>query len=401
MKILYFGKLCDLDLFFTKEKKQQPYFVAQYMYENALYKELIKDKHIELEVISIYQTEYFPKDKFYFQKSDSELGFTYLPFINLPFIREFSYFLSTCYFILRWFIQNKKADLKCIYSSCHFPPVSAAIVMMSRVLQIANTVTFTDLPLFTYSSDRIKKMKIYKRAVIKPYLKLVNTLQQAYDNYVLFSEEMNKVVNKKGRPYLVIEGIYNGDNLNLEKKKKYPAIAHAGTLNREVGIAKILEVFNKIENQEVELWLMGKGDMESEIIKKSKKDKRIKYFGFLPREDVFNRLKEAKLLINLRDPKDEYTKHSFPSKMFEYMASGTPVFTTELKGIPTEYYQYTYSTDSYSSEDIKRTIEKIILTNKDEMKKKGIEAQKFILNKKNAFAQKTKIVDFLYKNIQK
>ena len=60
-------------------------------------------------------------------------------------------------------------------------------------------------------------------------------------------------------------------------------------------------------------------------------------------------MKEAKLLINLRNPEDKYTKYSFPSKTFEYMVSGTPFFTTKLEGIPSEYYNYLYCIDSYET----------------------------------------------------
>ena len=71
-----------------------------------------------------------------------------------------------------------------------------------------------------------------------------------------------------------------------------------------------------------------------------KNNEKIKYFGVIDFESILLRQKNTDLLINPRPSIDEYTKYSFPSKIMEYMASGTPVLTTKLSGIPMEYYDY-------------------------------------------------------------
>jgi glycosyltransferase involved in cell wall biosynthesis len=398
MKILYFGKICDEDIYTKKKSKQQPYFIAQYMYEKALYEELINDECIEIDVVSIFQTDYFPKDKLYFSKKKSALNFKYLSFVNLPFFREVCYFFTACIQIYKWNRLNRSSStIRYLYSSCHFPPVSAAIIIMSKILSIKTVVTFTDLPLFTYSKERIKKMKIYKRLVINPYLKLIKFLQENYDNYILFSSAMNKVVNPKNKPSLIIEGIYNAIDLDLRNTTKRHAIAHAGTLNKEVGIQKILDVFRLVDDKSLELWLIGKGDMVDEIISQSKADDRIKYLGFLSREVVFTKLKEAKLLVNLRNPDDEYTKYSFPSKMFEYMVSGTAVLSTRLEGIPEEYYEYIYAIDEYDDNQICSHMMNILNEKEMNLNKRGKNAQQFILQKKTSKIQERRIREFLLK----
>jgi len=304
MEILYFGKICDEDIYKKKKSKQQPYFIAQYMYEKALYEELINDESIEIDVVSIFQTDYFPKDKLYFSKKKSTLNFKYLSFVNLPFFREVSYFFTACIQIYKWNRLNRSpSTIKYLYSSSHFPPVSAAIIIMSKILSIKTVVTFTDLPLFTYSKERIKKMKIYKRLVIKPYLKLIKFLQENYDNYILFSSAMNKVVNPKNKPSLIIEGIYNAFGLDLRNTTKRHAIAHAGTLNKEVGIQKILDVFSLVDDKSLELWLIGKGDMVDDIISQSKADDRIKYLGFLSREERFHQVERSKIISEFKKPR--------------------------------------------------------------------------------------------------
>jgi glycosyltransferase involved in cell wall biosynthesis len=397
MKILYIGKICDDELFKEKEKQQQPFFIAQYMYEKALWNEFKKNNNLDIETVSIYQTEYYPKDTLVFNKKPSKKdGIKYLEFINIPYLRELTYFTSACVTILKWVLINKNIKEKFIYTSCHFPPVSLAVVVMGKLFSVKKIVTFTDLSLFTYSKQKVKKMKPYKRFLMKPYLTLVNKLQKSYDAYILFSKAMNNIVNSKKSPSLVIEGIYNsaGIDFSIPKIKKN-AIAHAGTLNREVGIETILDVFSLIEDENLELWLMGKGDMTDEIIRRAEIDTRIKYLGFMPRKEVFEKLREAKLLINFRDPSDLYTKYSFPSKMFEYLVSGTPVFTTKLEGIPDDYTQNMFTIKSFDNQELALKLIEILQKNDSQLNEIGERAKRFVLTEKNSNIQAKKIETFL------
>ena len=397
MNILYFGKICEDDLFKKKEKNNLPFFIAQYMYEKILLFEFQKYNKLNIDVVSIYQIEYFPKNILFFKRRKKfKNEFYTLGFINFPFIRELSFFLSACIKILSWFIKNRHIKNKYIYSSCHFPPVSMAVIMMGKILGIKKIITFTDLSLFTYSDKKVKIMKLYKKIIIRPYIYIVNKLQRKYDLYLLFSKEMNHIVNPKNKPYLVIEGIFNSQQLNLDTvRTKENAIAYAGSLNLEFGVDKILDAFCLIKDPSLELWLIGSGDMNDEIIKRSIIDSRIKYLGFMPRNKMFDKLKDAKLLVNFRNPSDSYTKYSFPSKMLDYMATGTPVLTTKLSGIPQEYYKYCYTTVDANLDSLKNEILNISRKDQTELDLFGKKASKFILENKTPTSQVKKIYDIL------
>ena len=265
---------------------------------------------------------------------------------------------------------------------------------MGKILGVKKVIAFTDLSLYTYSDEKIGKMPLYKKVLIKPYVRVVNKLQKSYDLYILFSEPMKDVVNKAGKPYLVMEGIHNPDGIVFEKQKKCNAILYAGKLNREVGVQKILDVFNMIDDDSLELWFLGNGDMKDEILEASKINKNIKYLGFRDRKEVFRFLQKAKLLINLRNPDDEYTKYSFPSKTFEYMVSGTPMISTDLEGIPDEYKKYMFMVD-YSDEKIVDKIYEILGLDDVFLEEFGKKAREFVLNEKAPCVQVKKINKFL------
>ncbi|MCK2156176.1 glycosyltransferase [Exiguobacterium sp. 17-1] len=398
MKILYFGQICDSELLEKKKTEKNPFFIAQFMYEEALLKELIK-KTKNIEINSIYQCNYYSKkEKFIFKRKIKD-NIKYLNFVNLPFLKELNFFLHAFFRVLVWNVKNYNEKEKIILSSCHYAPVSLAVVISKKIMKLNSIMTFTDISSFTYSPTRIKKMKLYKRILMNPYLKLVNKLQNSHDGYILFSRQMNEVLNVKNNPFIVIEGIYNNNLKNVEllsmPKSKSKVIVHAGTLNREVGIQKILDVFKQMKDSNYALWFFGKGDMDSSIHSASKLDSRIKHFGFIEREEVNKKILQATLLINLRNPQDIYTKYSFPSKMFEYMASGIPVFSTKLSGIPSEYYEHIYSTSNYETNDLVKELENVLSNDLSVLNSKGSSAKKFILENKNSEKQVSKILSFL------
>ncbi|MFC6649000.1 glycosyltransferase [Paenibacillus rhizoplanae] len=167
---------------------------------------------------------------------------------------------------------------------------------------------------------------------------------------------------------------------------------YAGTLAQEYGIKVILDTFEQIQDEKLELWIFGDGDMKTYIEKLCNENKTIKYFGFLPHDEVFDYEKRATLLVNFRDPQDKYTSYSFPSKTFEYMVSGTPFLTTKLKGIPDEYYNYLFTVDKYSIDNLKDKIIEILNMNSDELDLVGFKARNFIIETKNSLVQATKII---------
>ena len=108
---------------------------------------------------------------------------------------------------------------------------------------------------------------------------------------------------------------------------------YAGALSKRYGIAELIEAFRQT-NLDAQLHIYGFGDFAPELEKIAREDARVCYKGRVSREEILEREREASLLVNVRNPKDEFTAYSFPSKTIEYMASGTPLLTSRLPGIP-------------------------------------------------------------------
>ena len=135
------------------------------------------------------------------------------------------------------------------------------------------------------------------------------------------------------------------------------------------------------------------------ITEAAEKDPRIIYKGMLPREEVLFLQQQSTVLINPRKPNGGITKYSFPSKTVEYLSSGTPMIGYKLEGIPEEYFNYYYTIDSLSEEDLVHTLDAVLSLPQDELDKKAHSAYKFIMENKTAEKQVKKIIDFIKSRI--
>ena len=79
----------------------------------------------------------------------------------------------------------------------------------------------------------------------------------------------------------------------------------------------------------------------------------------------------------------------------EYMATGIPMVTTKLAGIPEEYYKYVYTFDECTEDCYFETLSKILALPSEDIRMKGKEAQEFVLSNKNKITQTARIVELI------
>lgn len=242
----------------------------------------------------------------------------------------------------------------------------------------------------------------YIQIEVKTYYKRVNLMPSFIKVYYILTEQMNELVNPKNKPYVVIEGMVDvkmNKMLNkIEDKYEEKVIIYAGALYEKYGVKSLIEAFIELKDKDARLWLFGDGDLVNEINTYQEKDSRIKYFGVVPNDHVVREQLKATLLVNPRPSNEEFTKYSFPSKNMEYMASGTPVLTTPLHGMPKEYNDYVYLFEDEAVDGMIKTLTTILSKDKSELHDKGIRAKEFVLKEKNNVVQAGKIKELITKS---
>jgi len=104
----------------------------------------------------------------------------------------------------------------------------------------------------------------------------------------------------------------------------------------------------------------------------------IKFMGYLPIKDLRMKLKVAHLLINPRPVELDFNRFSFPSKLIEYMASGTPVITTNLPNIPKLLLDTLYFFEKDDMEGIQKGLYQFLNSDQLQSKIKGENAKRII-----------------------
>ena len=101
------------------------------------------------------------------------------------------------------------------------------------------------------------------------------------------------------------------------------------------------------------------------------------------------------MLISTRNPSEEASAYCFPSKIFEYMVSGNPVLSTEIKGIPDEYFGHMIALPDIKPETLAKKIIETAEMPKAEREAFGKAASEFIIENKNNVAQIKRVLEFL------
>jgi len=176
----------------------------------------------------------------------------------------------------------------------------------------------------------------YKNLAGKMYAFLQGMCMRHFDTVVGLSSNIEKKLSKKQR-FVLMEGgidrkLYDGfcykDTANIETK----VFLYSGLLSTVTGVDKLLEMMGKIKNPNVNLWISGKGDLETEVMAAAKADSRIKNLGHLPYEDYVKTLGEADALLNPRNMELPENQNNFPSKIMDYLASGKTIISTKFVG---------------------------------------------------------------------
>ena len=294
----------------------------------------------------------------------------------------------------RWANSHQDcSELVVFVYGMHTPFLAAAARVKHILPQSRICLIVPDLPQYMDL-----KMSPLKKALKAVDWQCIRKCMKIVDNYVLYAAPMADFLKLKPRTWLIMEGSYDStqkaEEVQPEENGKI-AVMYSGALHLRHGIPELLDAM-KLLDDNYELWLTGDGNAVELIRQREKEDPRIRFFGYLPtRQDLLNKQAQATMLISPRRDTEEASRYCFPSKLFEYMASGRPVISCYLDGIPEEYRAYLHELSGVSPEEIAKTIRQVAGIPECDRKAEGEKAREFVLNTKNKYAQAKKIAEFM------
>lgn len=403
MKILFLGSLINdktLDEIAIKSKVKPSN--APVNFENMLVKGL-ETGGCDVRVISLPTVSVYPGGSlFFWGRRKEKLNFgkevSWIPCINLMGLKQFCTTLGTYFELLWWVIKNIKVNDKVIMNYSVYPPYSRPTQVIGKLFKVKTCCVVSDLPAYLY---KMHENKGIKRMLNDYYSKKMVKLQTRFDSYILLTEHMAKKMQIEDRPSILVEGFADESIFDITDdvpKNTKKTVMYAGALSKSFNVDSLIDAFMNLEG-DYELWLFGYGDLVEYIEECEKKDCRIHYFGKVDRKTLLEHQKAAHLLVSVKSPDEEHANYAFPSKILEYMTSGTAVASTRVGGIPKEYFDYIYPIDEFDANGIKKTLNHLLALDEHLLEKKGEDSKKYACSDKNFINQGNKIACFLRENV--
>ena len=327
---------------------------------------------------------------------EDDLNYNYISFYNVPVIKDIIVFVKAFTKVLKFglFRREEKFVICDILSvSLNLGAVLASIICGIKIVGLV-----TDMPGLMVDSDQETQKSILSRL----YSRINKRYISSYTHYVFLTEQMNQAINIHNRPYIVMEALCDNSLILYTEgtvKANPKHVVYAGGLHEKYGLKLLVDGFRMLTRDDVKLVIYGSGPYAEELKLISRKDPRIEYRGVATNDEVINAELQATLLVNPRPTTEEFTKYSFPSKNMEYMASGTPLLTTMLPGIPKDYYPYVYFFEDETVEGFALALSTVLNLSQDILSQKGLDAKEFVLENKNYVVQTSRILELVERNL--
>lgn len=308
--------------------------------------------------------------------------FHYITTVNLPVLRQLMIFFGTFFGVLK---AKKDQETYAVCDCLNFAN-AYGMIFAAKLRRIKTMLIVTDLP------------DVQTKAKLRPWLN--GRIFSLSDAFLFLTEQMNPKLNKKNKPYIVLEGHVDADMPALQPKPPRDkgaaqVVMYAGSLHRIYGICNLTEGFLAAAVPGTELHVYGDGDFKDELVQLSRQHPSVRYQGIKMNAEIVQKEYEASVLVNPRPVNQEFTPYSFPSKTLEYMMSGTPVITTRLPGIPEEYFDVLYVFQDDTPQGIADTLRDFFGQPEQARLERGMQARKFAEQNKSNVAQSHKILEFL------
>lgn len=186
--------------------------------------------------------------------------------------------------------------------------------------------------------DFYQKQKLFEATKWSSFKALVTISDRLAEDYAAAGVPEHKiVVEQDGVDLSIFDGIDPGDIHRLRKslqKSHRAVVLYAGHLYDYKGIPTLLDAAGRLP--EVAFILVGGWEHDVERVRQNVHGRRLGNVylqGFVPNREISLYLKAADILLLPNSAAHAQSHTTSPLKLFEYMASGTPIVASEIENV--------------------------------------------------------------------
>jgi glycosyltransferase involved in cell wall biosynthesis len=350
-------------------------------------------------IISYLPIPSFPRGKSLWVRGENTLLEEGIPvrmvsFINLTPLKQVAIGLAAMWNLLKWAWRVRGCE-RVVYQFNLTVPPGMFTLLAARLIGASAIVFLNDInvPGETVSDSFLNRFDFWLHRKLIP----------RFDGHIAVSDAIMRDF-APGRPYLRLEGgvaegllsEFASDLSLLGGKDEGFVVLFAGSLDAVNGIDIILEAFSQLHGGNYRLMIAGAGPLEESVKSAAQKDSRINYLGFISLSELLKLYRSADVLLSIRPTKDMHTKYFFPSKVMEYLASGTPVIATCTGHTEEEFGAFCYLLREETPEALAAMICRVASLAIEERRRVGLSARTYMQKNKGWMNQAKKVVEFIH-----
>jgi glycosyltransferase involved in cell wall biosynthesis len=345
-------------------------YIGHYLpYNNNIYEEsLIRElnKHTKnLNIVSINKSRY----------SGDVSNIKVLHTVRLLLIDGILRFFEFLFYIIKWVFVHRNNNRVVIVLSPTLE-VNLVCVIIKKLFGIKVVNLIIDTALGNTKRSTFVRKYICKCFELNEKLYKYMTASMALNSNVF---KYLKLDNKPCLHTKIGHNLLEEKFIHNEKNGEKNTIVYTGTLTDYDGTEQLLKAMDILSSDEYCLHIYGKGPYQKLVEQYQSNHKNIKFFGYLNNSEMKKVMQDADLLINPRIDNKYTDIFGFPSKMIEYLLSGTPVLTTRFAAMPKDYEEFVYIIETQTGEGIAEAIEKVFADSQSNITNKCKTAYNYIL----------------------
>jgi glycosyltransferase involved in cell wall biosynthesis len=293
--------------------------------------------------------------------------------------------------LARFISLNSTARETVVLTTGYYPLQMFAILISARLIRV---------PGYSYIFDTHKqatqKMSWVKRSFVNAYFSIGFRLARRLHGWLVLNDQFirkGRITTRYLKTKVGVTGKHELVSKSEQKLARPKVFVFAGTLNDENGVALLVDFLAASPTAELKIHVYGDGESVDVVRGLVATDCRVEYFGRVPDGQLREALTRADFLLCLRDPAGLSADFSFPSKLINFMSTGTPVISNWFPGLDRSYAQHLHMLAKYDVPSLAFTLTALINGKVD--RALGEEAKTFIESTHQWEQLSAEVLDFV------